>query len=198
MKITIENVLRTANRVLVKDFTTRPFTIFIRENYKPNPGLIGAEIGVKKADNAINMLKNLNFKEFILIDPFKKYKGYVDVFDDFDTWEITTRKRIRKYEQMGIAKLIKDFSHNAVELFPDCYFDIIYDDSNHAYKYVKQNLELWFPKVKVGGYIGGHDFFADYKVAEAVIDFIREHNLKKGTKLKRGGYEEDWWIKKGA
>jgi Methyltransferase domain len=42
--------------------------------------------------------------------------------------------------------------------FPDNYFDWIYIDGNHQYEFVKQDLELYFPKVKSGGLVAGDDY----------------------------------------
>lgn len=43
-------------------------------------------------------------------------------------------------------------------LFPDNYFDWIYIDGNHQYQFVKQDLKLYFPKVKSGGFVAGDDY----------------------------------------
>lgn len=36
--------------------------------------------------------------------------------------------------------------------------DFVYIDSNHDYLHVDANIEAWLPKIKEGGYIGGHDY----------------------------------------
>ena len=43
-------------------------------------------------------------------------------------------------------------------LFTDNYFDWIYVDGNHQYEFVKQDLEMYFPKVKGGGFVAGDDY----------------------------------------
>ncbi|HZW81129.1 MAG TPA: class I SAM-dependent methyltransferase [Candidatus Deferrimicrobiaceae bacterium] len=45
--------------------------------------------------------------------------------------------------------------------FPDNYFDWIYIDGNHQYEFVKQDLEVYFPKVKSGGFVAGDDYGRD-------------------------------------
>jgi hypothetical protein len=37
--------------------------------------------------------------------------------------------------------------------------DFVYIDGNHSYSHVKEDLRLWFPKVKRGGVFAGHDYF---------------------------------------
>ena len=51
---------------------------------------------------------------------------------------------------------------------------------------------MYYNKVKQGGLIGGHDFWADQiGVCKAVIDFAQKNNLKL-----EGGLTDWWFIKK--
>jgi len=49
-------------------------------------------------------------------------------------------------------------SADAASDFTDGYFDWIYIDGNHLYEYVKADLEMYYPKVKLRGYIAGDDY----------------------------------------
>jgi hypothetical protein len=40
--------------------------------------------------------------------------------------------------------------------------DFIYVDANHTYQAVKDDIKLWYPKVKSGGIVMGHDYLPDY------------------------------------
>jgi len=46
----------------------------------------------------------------------------------------------------------------AINLFQDESLDFIYIDANHSYDSVKEDMELWFPKLKKGGLFSGHDY----------------------------------------
>jgi predicted O-methyltransferase YrrM len=52
----------------------------------------------------------------------------------------------------------QDYSHNVVDMFEDNSIDFIYIDAEHTYESVKRDLELYLPKLKRGGTIGGHDY----------------------------------------
>jgi len=60
--------------------------------------------------------------------------------------------------------------------FPDRFFDWIYIDGNHSYGAVRQDLELYWGKLKPGGYIVCDDYhhagFWDDGVTRAVDEFV--------------------------
>jgi len=49
-------------------------------------------------------------------------------------------------------------STQGADLFQDNSLDFVYIDANHAYDYVVEDMEKWYPKVKNGGYLIGHDY----------------------------------------
>jgi hypothetical protein len=42
--------------------------------------------------------------------------------------------------------------------YPDEFFDFVYIDSNHAYEPTVRDIDQWWPKVKKGGILAGHDY----------------------------------------
>lgn len=45
--------------------------------------------------------------------------------------------------------------------FPDQTFDMVFLDADHSESGVRADIEAWLPKVKPGGWIGGHDLDND-------------------------------------
>ena len=55
---------------------------------------------------------------------------------------------------------------------------MIYLDAGHYYDAVISDLRTWYPKLKHGGIMAGHDFLnEDYKVKEAVYDFVKHNGI---------------------
>ena len=53
-------------------------------------------------------------------------------------------------------------------------------DAGHDYNSVKKDIEEWWPKVKIGGVMGGDDYaYSDTnEVKLAVEEFCKTHNLE--------------------
>lgn len=51
----------------------------------------------------------------------------------------------------------KQYSHDLAPHFPSESFDLVYIDALHKYERVAGDINDWWSKVKVGGYLAGHD-----------------------------------------
>ena len=162
-----------------------PMTEHIKNNYNHN-NLVGVEIGVREGDNAKNMLMLLPIKKLFLVDPYIEYPLRNQKEQDYMYSYMV--KNIKKYKDR--IEIIKMLSSEAIRYIPDN-LDYVFDDGNHDYEFIKQDIELYYPKVKPGGIFGGHDYCFGYPgVIKAVDDFVDDNGLF----LYRG--EHDWWIEK--
>jgi hypothetical protein len=82
---------------------------------------------------------------------------------------------------MGNRKFtpIRKLSQDASREFDDHSCDVVFIDMEHSYQAVKNDIISWLPKVKIGGYIAGHDY-APY--AEGLIKAVHEHFEKDKIK----------------
>ena len=92
----------------------------------------------------------------------------------------------------SVCEILKMLSEEAVEQFDNNTFDFIYIDANHAYEYVKHDLELWYPKLKKGGIIMGDDYTINdiemcfntlFGVKKAVDEFGMKNNKTVSLKF---------------
>lgn len=100
--------------------------------------------------------------------------------------------------------LFRADSLTAVRFVPDESLDFVYIDANHHYKECLADIEAWYPKVRSGGIISGHDFCtsdADIEVIKAVDMFCEEAiynvNIICGeSDYFNGKPYPSWWIVK--
>jgi len=158
----------------------------IKQQY--NKPLVGVEIGTSYGCHAITLLKTLNIKHLYLVDPYKSYNNLTGVETmSFDELYNYTKKRLSKFNK---HTFVRKTSSDAVNDIPNK-LDFVYIDGNHYYDFVKKDLEAYYPKVRVGGMICGHDFNIP-DVAKAVTEFA---TIKK-VKVNQKGLPGDWWFKK--
>jgi predicted O-methyltransferase YrrM len=74
-----------------------------------------------------------------------------------------------------IIKPIRMTSNEASSLFLDQTLDFVFIDADHEYKAVKNDIEVWYPKVKSGGIIAGHDYQLS-GVKSAINDWCKQTN----------------------
>ena len=76
----------------------------------------------------------------------------------------------------NIINVIKSYSNIAFKDYEDCSLDFVFIDAHHTYESVKEDIDCWYSKVKIGGILAGHDYWpethAEYisSVNKAVID----------------------------
>ena len=101
---------------------------------------------------------------------------------------LATKKDIYKIflQNMGNRKYIpiERLSVEASSLFDEESLDVVFIDMSHEYEDVKQDLDVWLPKIKTNGYLAGHDRSWD-GVNRAITE-------KFGEKIQKS--DGDCWI----
>lgn len=78
------------------------------------------------------------------------------------------------------CEIIRGMSVEVAERFKDESIDFIHFDGDHSYAGVIADLYAWYPKIKCGGIISGHDYLAPhYGVNRAVTEFAGRNNIKE-------------------
>ena len=63
--------------------------------------------------------------------------------------------------RFGIADAVQICAGDSAVMansFANGMFDLIFIDADHHYDAVRLDIQLWTPKLKLGGWIGGHDY----------------------------------------
>lgn len=95
-------------------------------------------------------------------------------------------EKVRKSFPELITILMEGSTNDYVDNFRENYFDFIFIDGDHSYEAVINDLIKWYPKLRNGGHIIGHDFRRTQpdRVMKAVCEFFGKGNftwIKKGT-----------------
>lgn len=133
---------------------------------------IGIEIGVFKGNFSKTILEKWEGTLY-LVDPWRPLGDeYIDASNhkNHQTAYIETMDNIGGYEDR--AFMLRGLSEEIVNIFPENSLDFVYIDGNHKYDAVKQDMELWWEKLKPGGLFAGHDYLG--------LDWTTEGSLPNG------------------
>jgi hypothetical protein len=145
------------------------------------------EIGCKEGRTTGHILKTVPDSRVIAIDPWIADPAPANgdpTREDYKAWDFAKIER-EFWENVGDAKerciMLRETSEDAAdrfnteshedrtilytsnnsmngaqfEILPP--IDIVFIDALHDYESVKQDIHLWWPKVRVGGMLSGHD-----------------------------------------
>jgi hypothetical protein len=130
--------------------------------------MVGVEIGVSRGKNAFSMLRHLSIKRLYLVDPYVDYQGCSGVVHSGDV-DFRVAKRLLNVFSDRVV-FIRDLSEDAVDRVPGG-LDFVYVDGNPNYDFVRRDVELYGPKLRVGGIIGFDDV-GYVSVSRVVIETI--------------------------
>lgn len=83
-------------------------------------------------------------------------------------------------EMMGGTVFWKE-STDAANLVADGWADFVFIDAGHSYAAVKADIAAWLPKVRSGGWFGGHDYHPKFPgVIRAVGEAFADADLLDG------------------
>lgn len=138
-------------------------------------GKIVCEIGTERGKYA-EKIAPLADKLYV-VDLWSNYPGYREHVSDEEYNEIL-KDAHRRLDKYGVG-FIREESTKAAVLFLDNYLDAIYLDANHTEEAVYFDLCAWYPKVKSGGIIAGHDYTGAHGkgVQQAVHKFCDDNNI---------------------
>jgi len=125
------------------------------------------EIGVADGESALYLAKalhrlNKSFKLFMI--------------DNMDYGKYVQMKTI--YENIiksGLGEYIEVIPYDSAQaskLFNDGFLDFIFLDSSHEYWETRDSIKAWYPKIKDGGILAGHDYILYPEVKLAVDELI--------------------------
>lgn len=152
---------------------------YLQQNY---PNGVGVEIGVQRGLFSFELLSRWSTGTLYSVDRWEHVDGYQDVANlAQEEQEKLYEESISRLSQFGDRSIVvrKD-SIEASKDFEDESLDFVYIDADHSYEGCLTDITAWYPKVKPGGVISGHDFVdrvceaGVFGVQSAVRDYFKD------------------------
>lgn len=159
----------------------------------------GVEVGVLFGEYSQCLLSNWP-GTLHLVDPWEQQsaKVYRDGCNavDMDEALADTMDRIAPFGDR--ARVHRMYSVKAAKKFKNGQLDFVYIDANHKYDAVVEDMQTWWPKLKDGGILCGHDHYTENSkfLDCGVLQAVNEFALAQGLKLHVTPDCTSWWITK--
>lgn len=170
------------------------------------------EVGTMLGTNLKRMERSLNPKNLYAIDPWRTVQNFGKKYQPFgNSW--STDQQLEEAYQMVLnwskdysnVTLIRETSQEACGKFEDHSIDFIHIDADHSYESVKNDINIWWSKLKKGGIMSGHDYCPGNKIANetyGVIEAVNEFFVTTTIRPVRTVYTATsenfpaWWVYK--
>jgi len=144
-------------------------------------GLLGiaVEIGVDQGNFAVDFLRQWKGRIYVGVDPWRNLPEYDnEPISNVDRQPHFNATRAKIDEFWPRAALLCHTSEVAAGLLPNG-LDFVYVDANHKYEEAARDIALWWPKIRSGGCLAGHDYSGAWHatVGRAVNEFAAREGV---------------------
>ncbi len=164
----------------------------LQEHFKHCASIVGAEVGVYQGKLSKHLLRCCPNLTLYMVDRWKApdsnsmYARSGDIASQNSNYKMRGFQKLAKKRTSFAADrriFIKGESVEVAKEFENESFDFVFIDADHTYEGVLADLKAWFPKVRCGGLISGHDIDnplgkvdaeEDWGVRKAVTDFMKD------------------------
>lgn len=122
------------------------------------------ELGVREGDFAFQTVSAWKTCEnYHLVDLWQHQEHYMPTTGDAEHNQNMNDAfaKMNKAKEAGHIKsftFCRNYTNNCHQLIENESVDFIYVDARHDYKGTLEDLQFWWPKLKYGGIMGGHDY----------------------------------------
>jgi predicted O-methyltransferase YrrM len=143
---------------------------------------VGVEVGAATGHTTEWLLEACpSLRRLFIADDWRPV-GTAGLEWDQPNMEQIFRKKFEKDERIHI---LKGLSWDVASAVTDHSLDFAFIDASHDYESVKKDLTAWYPKIKFGGIICGHDIHSE-GVVQAVTEKFGNYS---DTKI-----DHVWWV----
>ncbi len=154
----------------------------------------GIEVGVNLGVNSYMLLESCpNILELVGIDHYTAYQdwqGFIDQKTQDKVWDAFSEN----VKVLGSRfKLIKAKSVEGAKQLNDNAYNFIFIDADHSMRAVLQDLDSYWPKLRKGGIMAGHDSNL-FGVNFAVTSWAKRKSIDPSS-IEIAGNNAWWWRK---
>jgi hypothetical protein len=145
----------------------------------PHGGCV-AELGVDEGGFSAAILERCRPRHLHLVDPWSTRRYGEDK-------RAAVCDRFRAGIATGTVTVHRALSVDAASGFAGAFFDWIYIDTTHRYDTTRDELRVYEPLIRPGGYIAGHDFVMGNWVSGmryGVVEAVQEFCVERGWRLR--------------
>jgi len=135
-------------------------------------GVVGVELGVQAGIFAREILQGwTRCKRFYLVDSWRQMENYLDSANVDDERQFRLMFEARRLLNAAFSNrdlsllFLPMLTSEAAELVHQ-QLDFVYVDARHDYCGVSEDIAAWWPKVRRGGIMAGHDFLTNEEVRQ--------------------------------
>ncbi|MBU0678483.1 MAG: class I SAM-dependent methyltransferase [Verrucomicrobia bacterium] len=142
-----------------------------------------AEIGTQAGINAASILRRAEPVRMVCADPWSGYSDELGMPNS--NVERIARRRLKRFPSVEIVK--SGDRATIAKSLGECSIDYLYIDAMHDYESVSADMNAYWPCVRCGGMMAGHDI-----VWASVFGAVADFRAKHGVDVQCSG--TDWWI----
>ena len=159
------------------------------------------EVGVAQGKNFTHLL-NCNPDLAVAVDLWREdgILAHNDYLRSQETLDAFYQSIVNLKQSHPCVQVIRDYSVAAANNFANQLFDFVYIDADHTYEGCAKDIVAWYPKVKIGGILSGHDYKnkpshggIKFGVVQAVTEFIKQYGLEAYISQERC---PSWFVEK--
>lgn len=172
--------------------------------------LVGAEIGVWQGNTSYKLLDAFGDLFLYMFDTWGskpasddwKFTGDPLAYQPPEVWQKV--KELAEHVQIafqGRCSIQERPSTDIPVMIEDGMLDFAFIDADHSLAAVRADIAAWWPKIKKGGILSGHDYLTEdeslqFHCCFGVIEAVDEFVAREGLTLKVDPKSSVWWVRK--
>jgi len=136
-------------------------TLGLKKLASEAPGGVMVEIGCYAGESTSIFAETGKWEPLHCVDPWAEYDEL-----KYKALRVAEKKFDEVVKRFPCITKHKMPSLEGAKLFEDGSLDLVYIDGSHQYDDVLDDIQAWLPKVRVGGWITGHDYYNERKAKQ--------------------------------